>query len=100
MICPIDLTGAWESDAIRAADVARIFDVPLLLVHVLRRLRAVHWLPETNRPRDRHRIATATTALQRVSARLPQDVGPPPPFWLVIRHTKSRASRGERLPSS
>jgi nucleotide-binding universal stress UspA family protein len=74
VICPIDLTGVWESDAIRAADIARMFDVPLLLVHVLRRLRAVPWLPETNRPRDRDRIATATTALQRVSARLPQGV--------------------------
>src|SRR5262249_6200980 len=74
VICPIDLTGVWESDAIRAADIARMFDVPLVLVHVLRRLRAVPWLTENNRPRDRDRIATAAAALQRVSARLPQGV--------------------------
>jgi universal stress protein A len=74
VICPIDLTGVWESDAIRAADIARMFDVPLILVHVLRRLRAVPWLAEANRPRDRERIATVAAALERVSGRLPPDV--------------------------
>jgi nucleotide-binding universal stress UspA family protein len=70
VICPIDLTGAWESDAIRAAEVARMFNVPLMLVHVLRRLRAVAWLPDADRPRDRDRLATAKTALERISTRL------------------------------
>jgi nucleotide-binding universal stress UspA family protein len=74
VICPIDLTGAWESDAIRAAEVARMFTVPLLLVHVLRRLRVVPWLPDADRPRDRDRIETAKTALERISTRLPQAV--------------------------
>jgi universal stress protein A len=74
VICPIDLTGVWESDAIRAAAIARMFEVPLVVVHVLRRLRAAPWLPESNRPGDRERIATAATALDRVTARLPQGV--------------------------
>jgi universal stress protein A len=70
VICPIDLTGAWESDATRAAEVARMFNVPLMLVHVLRRLRAVAWLPDAERPLDRDRLATAKTALERISTRL------------------------------
>src|SRR5262249_56127217 len=50
VICPIDLTGVWESDAIRAADIARMFDVPLVLLHVLPPLPTASLLPQATLP--------------------------------------------------
>jgi nucleotide-binding universal stress UspA family protein len=70
IIAPIDLAGEWQSDAIRAADIADEFDAPLLLVHVLAQVRMPPWLRARARSNDRRRIHKATMALERVRTKL------------------------------
>jgi universal stress protein A len=43
VIAPLDLAGEWQFDAMRAADVASVFDAELLLVHILAQPIAGAW---------------------------------------------------------
>jgi nucleotide-binding universal stress UspA family protein len=70
IIAPIDLTGEWQSDAIRAADIAGDFDAQLLLVHVLARVRMPPWLRTGAPSSNKRRIDKARMALERVRTKL------------------------------
>jgi nucleotide-binding universal stress UspA family protein len=67
VVVPIDLAAEWQADAIRGADVARMFGVPLRLVHVLRPVHAPAWLRPLGAPTQRQRIEKAERALERVT---------------------------------
>ncbi len=74
VIAPIDLTGEWQPDAVRAAEIAREFDAPLVLVHVLARVQRPPWLRGTGRATDSRRIERAARALERVRMKLFADL--------------------------
>lgn len=74
VIAPIDLTGEWQSDAIRAATIAGEFDARLLLVHVLTPVPAPPWLRSAGQASERRRVDKATQALERVRTKLFADV--------------------------
>lgn len=69
IIAPLDLAGEWQSDAIRAADVASGFDAELVLVHVLAPIQTPPWLGSVAAT-DRRRTERAGQALERVRAKL------------------------------
>jgi nucleotide-binding universal stress UspA family protein len=70
VIVPVDLAAGWHSDVVRAAAIARLFDVPVHVVHVLRPLRAPAWLRGKDGDADRARLKTATADLDAVIRRL------------------------------
>jgi nucleotide-binding universal stress UspA family protein len=70
VVAPLDLAGEWQSDVVRAANVAAAFDAELLLVHVLAEVQSPPWLRSTVGPSDRRRTAAARKALDRVKAKL------------------------------
>lgn len=74
VIAPLDLTGEWQSDAMRAAKVAAAFGAELLLVHVLTPIQAPPWLGSVARGTDRQRVERARTALDRIATRLSSDL--------------------------
>jgi nucleotide-binding universal stress UspA family protein len=74
VLCLLDLAGEWQSDAIRAANLAAAFDAELVLIHVLARIQAPPWLTRAVGATDRRRLRTARKALQRVTARLAPDL--------------------------
>jgi nucleotide-binding universal stress UspA family protein len=73
VIAPLDLTGEWQSDAMRAAKVAAAFGAELLLVHVLTPIQAPPWLGSAARGTDRQRVERARAALDRIATRLSSD---------------------------
>lgn len=74
VIAPLALTGAWQSDAIRAAKVATTFGAELLLVHVLAPIQAPPWLGSAAPGTDRQRAERARTALDRMATKLSSDL--------------------------
>lgn len=70
VVAPIDLAGEWQSDAIRAADVARALDAELLLVHVLPRIQRPPWVRSDIDSIDRRRTEKARRALERARTTL------------------------------
>ena len=74
IIVPIDLAGEWASDAVRGADIARMFEVPIRLVHVLPPVQTPSWIRGISIPTERQRIAKATRALEHVTRQLGADV--------------------------
>jgi nucleotide-binding universal stress UspA family protein len=74
VIAPLDLTGEWQSDAMRAAKVAAAFGAELLLVHVLAPVQAPPWLGAAARVTGRRRAERARRALDRVGANLSSDL--------------------------
>jgi universal stress protein A len=70
IVAPLDLAGEWQSDVIRAANVAAAFDAKLMLVHVLAEVQTPPWLRSTVGPADRRRPEAARRALDRVKAKL------------------------------
>jgi nucleotide-binding universal stress UspA family protein len=70
VIVPIDLAGEWQSDVIRGAAVAKLFGVPLRIVHVLRPIGRPEWLRPAGDPIGRERIDKANHALERVTRNL------------------------------
>lgn len=74
VIAPLDLTGAWQSDAMRAANVAVEFGAELLLVHVLTPIQAPPWLGSNARGTDQQRVARARKALERIGTKLSSDL--------------------------
>lgn len=73
VIAPIDLAGEWQSDAVRAARIARALEAPLVLVHVLVPAQFPAWL-RPGPANEKRRIAKARAALERVGTRLFPDV--------------------------
>src|SRR5262245_33347689 len=61
VIAPIDLTGEWQTDAVRAAAIAGELDACLLLVHVLAPVQTPPWLFSTVRSNERRRVEKART---------------------------------------
>jgi nucleotide-binding universal stress UspA family protein len=74
IVAPLDLAGEWQSDVIRAANVAAAFDAELMLVHVVAEVQTPPWLRSTIGPADRRRIEAARKALERVKERLSPDL--------------------------
>lgn len=74
VIAPIDLSGEWHPDAVRAADIAAEFDAPLLLVHVLPPVQMPPWFASARRANDARRIEKARRALERVRSRVFADL--------------------------
>ena len=74
LVVPIDLTGDWLSDAVRAAAVARTFNVPLHLMHVLRPPLGPAWMRPASAAATSKRIARAKRRLERVTRLLDEDV--------------------------
>jgi nucleotide-binding universal stress UspA family protein len=74
VIAPLDLTGEWQSDAMKAAAVATAFRAELLLVHVLAPIQVPSWLRSAARVTDRQRAERARGALDRVRAKLSSDL--------------------------
>jgi nucleotide-binding universal stress UspA family protein len=70
VIAPLDLTGVWQSDAMRAANVATAFGAELLLVHVLAPIQAPPWLGSAARGTDRQGAERARAALDRMGTKL------------------------------
>lgn len=70
VVAPLDLAGEWQSDAIRAANVATAFDAELVLVHVLAQIQTPPWLRLPIGATDRRRMETARMALERVKTKL------------------------------
>ena len=70
IIVPIDLAGEWASDAVRGAIIARMFDVPIRLVHVLPPVQTPAWIRRIGIPTEHQRIAKATRALENLTRRL------------------------------
>ncbi|HMJ83316.1 MAG TPA: universal stress protein [Vicinamibacterales bacterium] len=70
IIVPIDLAGEWASDAVRGAVIARMFNVPIRLVHVLRPVQTPTWIRRIGIPSERQRIAKATRALEHLTRQL------------------------------
>jgi nucleotide-binding universal stress UspA family protein len=70
VIAPIDLAGEWQSDAVRAADIAAELDAELLLVHVLATVQTPQWLRTADRGHERRRLDKARAALDRVRTKL------------------------------
>ena len=74
IVAPLDLAGEWQSDVVRAANVAAAFHAELVLVHVVAEVQTPPWLRSTTGPADRRRIEAARKALERVKERLPPDL--------------------------
>jgi nucleotide-binding universal stress UspA family protein len=74
VVAPIDLAGEWQSDASRAADIARWLDAELVLVHVMPRIPTPPWLGPNVAMNDRRRTEKASKALKRVRTTLFSDV--------------------------
>jgi nucleotide-binding universal stress UspA family protein len=74
IIVPIDLAGEWASDAVRGAVIARMFEVPIRLVHVLPPVQIPSWIRRIGIPTERQRIAKATRALEHVTRQLGADI--------------------------
>ena len=70
VVAPIDLTGEWHSDAIRAAGVALAFDAALVLVHVLVPVQTPPWLRPMGAASELRRMEKAKKALERVRTAL------------------------------
>jgi nucleotide-binding universal stress UspA family protein len=70
IIVPIDLAGEWASDAVRGAVIARMFNVPIRLVHVLPPVQTPTWIRRIGVPTERQRIAKATRALEHLTRQL------------------------------
>jgi nucleotide-binding universal stress UspA family protein len=70
VLAPLDLTGEWQSDAIRAAHVAAAFGAELVLVHVLAEIQTPPWLREAIGRTSRRRMETARKALERITTKL------------------------------
>jgi nucleotide-binding universal stress UspA family protein len=70
IIVPIDLAGEWASDAVRGAVIARMFNVPIRLVHVLPPVQTPTWIRRIGVPTERQRIAKATGALEHLTRQL------------------------------
>jgi nucleotide-binding universal stress UspA family protein len=73
VVAPIDLAGEWQSDVIRAANVAAELDAELVLVHVVAQVQTPPWLRSTIGPAER-RTEAALKALERVKERLSPDL--------------------------
>jgi nucleotide-binding universal stress UspA family protein len=74
VIAPLDLAGDWQSDALRAANVAASFAADLLLVHVLAPIQVPPFLGSAARVSDRRREERARKALDRMRAKLSSDL--------------------------
>jgi nucleotide-binding universal stress UspA family protein len=74
IVAPLDLAGEWQSDVIRAANVAAAFDAELVLVHVVAEVQTPPWLRSTIGSADRRRTEAARKALERVKQRLTPDL--------------------------
>jgi len=70
IIVPIDLAGEYASDAVRGAVIARMFNVPVRLVHVLPPVQTPSWIRRIGIPTERQRMAKATRALEHVTRQL------------------------------
>lgn len=66
VVAPIDLAGEWESDAVRAADIALALDAALVLVHVLVPIQIPPWLRPMGTTSELRRLEKAKRALERV----------------------------------
>jgi len=74
VIAPIDLTGEWQSDAVRASTIARQLDANLTLVHVLAPVQSPPWLGSVSRSNERRRVNKAKAALDRARTKLLSDL--------------------------
>jgi len=74
VLVPVDLDGAWKQELNEAADAARLFGAPLVLVYVVPRTQAPPWLRENIAAYDRARLSKARRALERVRADVPLDI--------------------------
>jgi nucleotide-binding universal stress UspA family protein len=74
VIAPIDLTGEWHPDAVRAAAIAGQLNAKLTLVHVLAPIQSPPWLRSASRSNERRRLDKAKAALDRARTRLFADV--------------------------
>ena len=70
IIAPIDLAGEWASDAVRGAVIARMFNVPIRLVHVLPPVQTPTWIRRIGIPTERQRMLKATGALEHLTRQL------------------------------
>jgi nucleotide-binding universal stress UspA family protein len=70
VIAPLDLSDQWQSEAARAADIARRFAAELILVHVLAHLRLPAWMGRGVEAHQRQRIDSALKALERARTKL------------------------------
>jgi nucleotide-binding universal stress UspA family protein len=74
VMAPIDLAAGPEGAAHFAAEVARSFGVPLLLVHVVSQINAPSLWHEPLQAQQRIRVARAREQLDRLAAALSQDL--------------------------
>jgi nucleotide-binding universal stress UspA family protein len=74
VIAPIDLTGEWQSDAVRAAAIAGELNATVVLVHVLAPVQSPPWARSVTDSHARHRIDRARVAMDRVRTRLFSDL--------------------------
>ena len=74
VIAPINLAGEWQSDAVRAAEIAGEFDAQLMLVHVLAPVQTPPWFGRDGRASEQRRIDNAKRALERVRTRVFSDL--------------------------
>jgi len=70
VIAPIDLTGDWHSDAIRAAKISKAWKAKLLLVHILQPIHAPAWLHAPRGGNERRRMQKARRVLARIASQL------------------------------
>ena len=70
VVAPIDLSGEWHSDAVRAARIAEAFDAALVLVHVLAPVQRPPWFGYPDVRTEARRIEKAKRALEHVRAEL------------------------------
>jgi len=74
VIAPLDLTGEWQSDAVRAASIAGELNARLILVHVLAPVQSPPWVRSVSSSHERDRVDKAKAALDRVRAKLFSDL--------------------------
>jgi nucleotide-binding universal stress UspA family protein len=74
LIVPLDLEGNPAAEAQRAAAVARAFGAGVLLVHVVRPVRAPYWLGDRGDTQNQVHASAANTAIDRVKTSIARHV--------------------------
>jgi nucleotide-binding universal stress UspA family protein len=69
IVAPVDFNKGWQTDAFRAAAIARAFDAELLVASVVPRFHTPGWL-RIRGATDRERLAAARATLARATHRL------------------------------